>query len=508
VQHSVRLERASPPSPPSPSDLDHSLTPDDDGVSPGAKVDAPRARLDERYEELGVLGSGGSGVVLLGHDRATSTSVAIKRLRRPSPVLVQRLLREASLIASLDHPGIVRLQQVVRTETDEVALVLEHVAGPDLETVVRTEGALSLARALQLARDVARALAHAHARGVIHRDVKPSNILLAPGDRPKVTDFGLALPLLDPNSLALTGTDVCGTLDYMAPEQRTDAHEVDGRADVYGLGATLYRLVTGSSPRVIRERSLPEPAREVVLRCVEEDPAARYASMEELERALGDGLERLRRRVWSEHDPAKRDRTRRLPVAAAGLVALGLLPQDAPERLRRRLEAGASLEDEVPRLVAHVLGCPRVRAQPELLVHAHVTLFSALIGCELERAGRWAMHKLARATREPTRSRAAAERLAAAVGRLTRHGVALEHDTSAHRGAEQVLEQVIHQLRVQALSASPRDWPVERARWKSALRELAIALPEPHLASRIQVELLLVDRDRRASPPRRQGEAA
>jgi predicted Ser/Thr protein kinase len=493
VQHPVR------------SDLDHSLTPDDVGVPVDTTVDgASPPRLTDRYEELGVLGSGGSGVVLLGHDRATNTSVAIKRLRHPSPSLVQRLRREAALIASLDHPGIVRLEQVVRTDADEVALVLEHVPGPDLETLVRTEGPLPLARALELVRDVARALAHAHAHGVVHRDVKPSNILLAPGDRPKVTDFGLALPLLDPNSLALTGTELCGTLDYMAPEQRADAHGVDGRADVYGLGATLYRLVTGASPRVIRERSLPEPAREVVLRCVEEDPAARYASMQELERALVDGLERLRRRVATDTDPGKHERNRRLSVAAAGLVAMGLLPPDAPERLRRRLEAGASLEDEVPRLVAHVLGSRRVRATPELLVHAHVTLFSALLGCELERAGRWAMHKLARATREPTRARAAAERLAQAVRRLTRHGALDEGAPSSAaasaRGAEQVLEQVIHQLRVQALSSSPRDWPLERARWKSALRELAIALPEPHLASRIQVELLLVDRDRRACP--------
>ncbi len=484
--------RVSPPlhAPASPTrlePLEHSLTPDlrlggsdDDDDVLAADVGLPL--LEERYDELELLGAGGSGVVLLAHDRERDARVAIKRLRRPEPRLIRRLLREARTIAALDHPNIVRLEQVVRTEHDEVALVLEHVAGPDLETLVRRDGPLPLARALALGRDVALALAHAHDHGVVHRDVKPSNVLLDEAGRPKLSDFGLALPLSDPQSMSLTGGgDVCGTLDYMAPEQRVDSHGVDARADVYGLGATLYRLITGASPRVIRERSLPEAAREVVLRCVEEDPGARWPCMDSLARALQRALDRLRqplappgRPLAPGHDPG----ARRLLVAAAGFVALGLLPRDGAERLRERLETGATLDDEVPRLVARVLA--RARSRPALLADAHMTLVSALAGCDLDRAARWALHKLARAAREPGSERPLPGR---------RPGLV----PAGGLDVEQVLEQVLAQLRVQALAGASTDGPASRARWSRALHELAAALPDKRLASRIAVELRGLD---------------
>lgn len=464
---------------PPTDELDHSLTPDlgdDLGLDEAHRV-APGGLdlLEARYEERELLGSGGSGVVLLAHDRERDVAVAVKRLRRASVSHVRRLLREARTIAALDHPGIVRLEQVVRTEHDEVALVLEHVPGPDLETLVRVEGPLPLARALEVGRDVAQALAYAHGRGVIHRDVKPSNILLGDGGRAKVTDFGLALPMCDPQSLSLTGADVCGTLDYMAPEQRVDSRRVDGRADVFGLGATLYRLITGTSPRVIRERALPPVVRELVLRCVEEAPAGRYPSMRALAMALDDALAIAHgpRAVSEVSEP----RARRLAVAAAGLVALGALPRQAAERLRARLEAGASLQDEVPRLVAHVLGGARVRARPSLLEHAHVMLASALAGSDLDRPARWALRKLARAARgqgaEPT----------PAPGRPVPEGLDAAH----------VLEQVLSLVRVQALAARALDAAGARARWSRALRELAAALPTTALVERVVDELRAVE---------------
>lgn len=464
---------------PSPVELEHSLTPDLDGEADRVALDEDLPVLERRYDELEVLGSGGSGVVRLALDRERDARVAIKHLRRPAPQLVRRLLREARLIAGLDHPGIVRLEQVVRTESDEVALVLEHVQGPDLETLVRREGALPLTRALELGRDVALALAHAHAHGVVHRDVKPSNILLDARGRPKVSDFGLALPLTDPQSLSLTGGDVCGTLDYMAPEQRVDSHRVDARADIYGLGATLYRLLTGAAPRVIRERALPEAAREVVLRCVEEDPRARYADMDALARALARVLLGARppaaaRTLTPGHDPG----ARRLVVAVAGFVALGLLPRDAADLLRERLDTGGSLDDEVPRLVARILA--RARSRPALLADAHLTLLSALAGCDLDRPARWALHKLARATREPGSERPLPGRR---TGFVPAGGLDVEH----------VLEQVLAQLRVQALAGAPAHGAEAQARWERALHELAAALPDRRLAARIAGELRSLD---------------
>lgn len=257
--------------------LDHSLLPESSAEEPPSEVPG--------YESISELGRGGVGVVTLAREGASGRQVALKRLRERTPARLASFLREASTIRRLRHPAVVRLEEVIE-HGDEVVLVLEHLPGPDLATWVQTRGPFETGRALSLTRAVAQALAYAHRHGVVHRDVKPSNVLLTGSGGAKLTDFGLALTA-DLNSMTATADQgPVGSVEYMAPEQWSAASRVDARADVYGLGATLYFLVTGHSPRVIRPDRLPAELRSFVLRCLEEDPADRFDSMTTLLAAL------------------------------------------------------------------------------------------------------------------------------------------------------------------------------------------------------------------------------
>ncbi|MGE0708082.1 MAG: serine/threonine-protein kinase [Planctomycetota bacterium] len=466
--------------------LEHSLT-------PGEAPEAP-PELDplEGYEELDVLGSGGAGVVTLARERATGAQVAIKRLRRP--IDRARFLQEAQAISSLDHPNVVRLLRVLGGEHPDqpLALVLEHVPGPDLERLVQRSGRLTLQQALAIGIDLADALAHAHARGLVHRDVKPSNVLMSAG-RAKLTDFGLALAVEAQLSITPSGTSL-GTPCYMAPEQLEGPHEVDGRADVYGVGATLYRLLAGRSPRVIRERHLPEPARALVLRCVEEDPSDRYPDMPTLAAALRrlatrvqdpgaevqGSLARVTRELKLDLERGlARDAGRRLLVAASGLTNLELLPPDAPARLRAQLELGGSWREALEQLVDTIEAQARRRGRerPRLLRDAHAILSAALAGQgELARP---ALRRLAEAGREPVRE-SPARRLSAVLARLRERGALSADDLralSARSGPGRVvLEGALTRIRLRAEEGADPLPAVRRARW--ALGELAVVLPE------------------------------
>ena len=477
--------------------LEHSLAP--------GEASEPSLDAFADYEELEVVGSGGAGVVTRARERSTGQEVALKRLRKP--IERERFLREADAIASLDHPAIVRLHRVLgvdRLEEDPegpLALVLEHVAGPDLERLVQRHGRLPLLDALGLAIDLAEALGHAHERGVLHRDVKPSNVLLAPGGKAKLTDFGLALSVTAQLSLTPSGATL-GTPSYMAPEQLGGAHRVDARADVYGLGATLYRLLSGVSPRGIRESRIPYEARSLVLRCVEEDPRDRYPDME----ALGAALRRLRTRVQEDtsgvhrslaraslelkHELERtlaRDAGQRLLVAAAGLANLELLPAEAPVQLRTRLELGGAWREALDFVIETVeASASRQGAdRPRLLRDAHAILSAALTG--QGEGVRAALRRLAERAREPRRE-SPARRLSAVVQRLLERDALEPEDLRAISGrsgpARVVLEGVLTRIRLRAEEGSPALRAVTRARW--ALTELRLALPE--WAERVEEE--------------------
>jgi hypothetical protein len=341
---------------------------------------------------------------------------------------------------------------------------------------------------------------------------------MGPDGNPKLVDFGLALPLETLQSLTPSGNDgPCGTLDYMAPEQWRQADQVDGRADVYGLGATLYRMLTGSSPRVIREGRIPELARDLVLRCVEEHPPDRYPTMH----ALAEALDALRARSLREdarasseddesgvHAPLdrisrqlKRDleasrtsgSSRRLVVAATGLVSLRALAPGAAEHLNARLQIGASLDHELVQLVEAILEHARGLDRPQILKDAHAVLAAAVCG-RVGEEGREGLARLAEASREPVRSRAE-DRLTEAVARLARRGVLTHQDVvdlATDPGPTgHVLEAVLACLRRHAhTSASPEEWRAHESRWRHALGELAAALPDPDFAPRVEREVL------------------
>ena len=205
-----------------------------------------------QYELLEPIGRGGMGAVYRARHTKLGRTVAIKILparSQRSPAAVARFEREMLAVGALNHPHIVHATDAAETNGVHF-LVMEHVDGIDVGSLARTLGQLDVPNACEIVRQAALGLQHAHEKGLIHRDVKPSNLILSKEGTVKLLDLGLAL-LQQENTPAdgLTSTNqVMGTLDYMAPEQADNSHTVDVRADLYSLGATLFRLLTGVAP--------------------------------------------------------------------------------------------------------------------------------------------------------------------------------------------------------------------------------------------------------------------
>jgi serine/threonine protein kinase len=206
------------------------------------------------YRVLDRLGAGGMGIVFKAEHLRLPRLVAIKVLplsADQNPRLLQRFFGEMWAVAQLQHPNIVGAIDAGETANADPAspclhyFVMDYVAGENLEDKVNSHGLLSATTACDLIHQVACALGEAHRHKLVHRDVKPSNILVTPEGQAKLLDFGLALQLN--NRMTEPGT-VLGTLDYVAPEQAIDASSVDIRADIYGLGGTLFWCLTGRTP--------------------------------------------------------------------------------------------------------------------------------------------------------------------------------------------------------------------------------------------------------------------
>ena len=274
-----------------------------------ARVDIRSDFLGYRIEEL--LGRGGMGVVYRAYDLRLKRPVALK-LVAPSLArdtrFLERFARESELVMSLEHPNVVPIYDAGDFE-GRVYLAMWLVDGRDLGSVLRAEGPLEPARAIAICAQIASALDAAHARGLVHRDVKPSNVLLDSSEHVYLADFGLTRRLDDDEHPAAEDRSL-GTPAYLAPEQ-LEGGPVDGRADIYSLGCVLYECLTGEPvfprssrlavawahleeepPRASRQkRGLPEAIDRVIWRALAKEPGARYPSCGALvsaaEQALG-----------------------------------------------------------------------------------------------------------------------------------------------------------------------------------------------------------------------------
>lgn len=207
-----------------------------------------------KYKLLGHIGVGGMSTVYLAEHTLMKRLRAIKVLPRnriDDSSYLERFYREAQATAALDHPNIVRAYDI-DSAGETHYLVMEYVAGKDLMTIVKDDGPTGFIETAQYILQAARGLGHAHTVGMIHRDVKPANLLVEENGQLKILDMGLALMNDDDSELAgLTdkhNEKVLGTADYLAPEQALNSHEIDLRADIYGLGCTMYYALTGHPP--------------------------------------------------------------------------------------------------------------------------------------------------------------------------------------------------------------------------------------------------------------------
>jgi len=217
------------------------------GASPSEGPLGPGRRFGD-YEILAELGAGGMGRVYRARDLTLERLVALKTLAAQfggDPAFVHRFLKEARAAARLNHPNIVQIYAFGQ-EGGTYYLAMEYVDGRSLGALLRS-GPLAEPDAISVVRHACRALAVAHAEGLVHRDIKPDNLMLTRKGEVKLVDLGIAKRLDEEQSLTQTGHAV-GTPHYISPEQISGSKDIDGRADIYSLGATLYHLVTGHTP--------------------------------------------------------------------------------------------------------------------------------------------------------------------------------------------------------------------------------------------------------------------
>ena len=351
--------------------------------------------LHPRYRLERELGRGGMAVVYLAQDVKHRRPVALKVIHsdRTTALSVRprRFRREIELAARLQHPHILGVYDSGEIPSPEGApgapllwFTMPYVRGGSLRDRLRREGPLPVEEVLRITRETAQALAYAHGEGVIHRDIKPENILLTDDGMVLVADFGIARALEttgpgDDESLTRTG-HVLGTPAYMAPEQATHEHPVDGRADQYALAAVCYEMLTGEPPfsgptagaiivarhtsptpsALARRPELPAPVNEALQRALALEPGERFGSVREFAKALtGDALTPVEGR---ERARAQRRRRSRPGVMAATLVVGVLIGVGILFGWRRAQTAGGKAEAARP--AAEAAGPPRIAVLP------------------------------------------------------------------------------------------------------------------------------------------------
>ncbi len=257
--------------------------------------------LGDRYEIVEKIGGGGMALVYKAKCKLLNRYVAIKVLRTEfinNEEFINKFRRESQAAASLSHPNIVNIYDV-GVEGDIYYIVMEYVKGKTLKELIREKGRLSYEETIDIAIQIARALSHAHKNHIVHRDIKPHNILVSDDGRIKVTDFGIAKAAT--TSTVTNTSNVIGSVHYFSPEQARGGY-TNEKSDIYSLGIVMYEMVTGRVPfegdspisvaiKHIQEdivtprqfvKTIPESLEKIILKCVEKDQSLRYDSAEEL----------------------------------------------------------------------------------------------------------------------------------------------------------------------------------------------------------------------------------
>jgi hypothetical protein len=312
-----------------------------------APPSAPRPRFGH-FELIRRVGEGAMGALFEAQDTLTGRIAALKLLNKALAVdaeFVERFRREVVVLSSLDHPNIVKF-----FGSGEIGgqhyLAMEFIEGQSLGQRLGGEERIGQDECLRIVRDVALALSHAHAKGVVHRDIKPDNILFAKDGTVKVVDFGLAKNRSEKAKLTAIGVSI-GTPYYLSPEQAMGEISVDARADLYGLGVTLYHLLTGRVPfddvssmqvMMMHVKNAPPDPRglnpgisrglsQIILKLMEKDPQNRYATADELVAVLE---KQMAYRPPNDDEPALVPSS---PAVRRKRLLLSLLPRGCRNRL-------------------------------------------------------------------------------------------------------------------------------------------------------------------------------
>jgi tRNA A-37 threonylcarbamoyl transferase component Bud32 len=305
--------------------------------TPGPRV------FSGRYELNHLIARGGMAEVYRAHDRLLDRPVALKVLFPELSVdrsFVERFRREAQAAANLSHPNIVPVFDWGE-DSGTYFIVMEFVDGRPLSSILKTAGPLAADRTAEIAAPVAAALGYAHKHGVVHRDVKPGNVLITDDGQVKVTDFGIARAVNTEESLTQTGA-VMGTATYFSPEQ-AEGMGVDARTDIYSLGVVLFEMVTGRPPflgdtpvavasKHVRDHpplprelnpSIPPTFEAIILKAMDKNPDNRYATSEELRADL------LRFNEGRDVLAAHEDHTQSVVMGATGVMGAGMAATQA-----------------------------------------------------------------------------------------------------------------------------------------------------------------------------------
>ena len=268
-------------------------------------------KINDRYEIIKTIGEGGMANVYLAHDTILDRKVAIKVLRGDlsnDEKFIRRFKREALSVSNLSHPNIVEVYDVGE-EDGNYYIVMEYIEGKTLKQLLQKRGALTLTEVIDIMSQLTDGLAHAHEAYIIHRDIKPQNIMIEDNGRIKITDFGIAMAL---NSTQLTQTNsVMGSVHYLPPEQ-ANGKGATVKSDIYSLGILMYELLTGSVPfkgdtaveialKHMKEKvpsvrkqnpTIPQSVENIILKATAKNPKNRYDSVREMHADLETALER------------------------------------------------------------------------------------------------------------------------------------------------------------------------------------------------------------------------